>query len=170
MSEWGSNNIGAWPSNPTPSNPLDAMNEDQLLMLWSEKKKAIEAAKEEELDLRKYIVDRAFPKKEEGMNNKELGNGYVLKAGVKYNYNLSDNDTVEKCLNHISALGNDGPFIADRLVGWKPTLHLTEYRELCDKKEKGDECSTKIVSIINQMLTISEGSPSLEIKAPKSKK
>ncbi len=100
------------------------MNEDALLMLWADKKKAIELAKEAEMDLRKYIVGRAFPQKQEGMNTKELGNGYALKANVKYNYNLADNETVEKCLDHISALGNEGPFIADRLVSWKPSFLL----------------------------------------------
>src|SRR6266436_2583273 len=153
-----------------PSNPLDAMSEDQLLMLWDSKKKAIEVAKEEEMDLRKYIVGRAFPKKAEGTNTKELGNGYQLKAIIKYNYNLADNDTVEEKLNKISSLGNMGPFIADRLVSWKPTLSLREYRELCDCTDKGDKFAKNVVNIINEMLVITEGAPSLEIKEPKGKK
>ena len=84
-----------WPAQPTtPVNPLDAKSEDQLLMLWADKKAKIEVAKEEEMTLRKYIVDRAFPQKHEGMNTKELGQGYQLKAGVKYNYTLASNDIV----------------------------------------------------------------------------
>lgn len=162
------NNIAtAWPSNPIPTNPLDAMSEDALLMLWQQKKDAIEIAKAEEMDLRKYIVGRAFPQKQEGMNNRDLGNGYQLKASVKYNYNLAENSVVEECLNHISALGNEGPFIADRLVGWTPKFHLAEYRTLCEDKDKGDERATKILNIINQMLTIVEAAPSLEIKEPR---
>ena len=86
-----------WPSNPTPSNPWDAMSEDSLLVLWNDKKAAIEAAKNEEMELRKYIVKREFPKPNEGMNTKELGQGYQLKASVKYNYNLASNDVVEDC-------------------------------------------------------------------------
>lgn len=150
-------------------NPLDAMNEDALLMLWADKKKAIEQAKEAEMDLRKYIVGRAFPAKSEGMNTKELGNGYQLKAAVKYNYNLADNSKVEECLNHISDLGNEGPFIADRLVSWKPSFLLTEYRALCEAKDKGDERAAKILGIVNGMLTITEAAPTLEIKEPKKK-
>src|SRR5882762_2231618 len=130
----------AWPTpaNEThfSSNPLDAMSEDQLLMLWDSKKKAIEIAREEEMDLRKYIVGRSFPKKAEGTNTKELGNGYQLKATIKYNYNLADNNTVEEKLNKISSLGNMGPFIADRLVSWKPAFLLTEYRQLCEDEAK----------------------------------
>lgn len=169
-STWGGPVGQTWPSNPTPSNPWDALNEDQLLLLWSDIKKAIETAKEQELELRKYIVKREFPKPKEGMNNKDLGNGYQLKAGVKLNYNLADNDTVEECLNHIAALGNEGPFIADRLVGWTPSFKLVEYRTLCEAKDKGDERAIKILNIVNQMLTITEAAPTLEIKSPKVKK
>lgn len=163
-----------WPTqqwvNPTPSDPRDSMNQDALLLEWAAKKKAIQVAQEEELDLRKYIVKREFPNPNEGMNNKDLGQGYQLKAGVKFNYNLTDNDTVEECLNHISALGNEGPFIADRLVGWTPSFKLTEYRLLCEAKDKGDQAAIKILGIIEKMLTITEAAPTLEIKEPKAKK
>lgn len=158
-----------WPSNPTPSNPWDAMNEDQLLLLWEQKKKAIEVAKEEEMDLRKYIVKREFPKANEGMNTKELGGGYQLKAGVKYNYNLADNDKVEDCLNRISQIGNAGAAIADRLVSWKPNFLLTEYRQLVEDKEKGSKFADECLKVINEMLTITEAAPTLEIKEPKVK-
>jgi len=67
---WSSPPAIAWPSNPTPSNPWDAMNEDQLLLEWQKKKMFIETAKAEELELRKYIVKREFPKANEGTNNK----------------------------------------------------------------------------------------------------
>lgn len=157
-----------WPSQP--SNPLAGMNEDQLLMLWDQKKKAIEVAKEEEMELRKYIVARAFPKKTEGINTKELGNGYQLKADVKYNYNLADNDKVEACLNKIAAMGNSGAFVADRLISWKPSFLLTEYRQLCEDKLKGDKIASDMLMIVNEMLTITEAAPTLTIKEPKAKK
>lgn len=157
-------------TNPTPSSPYDAMNEDQLLLAWDDIKKAIETAKAQEMDLRKYIVNRAFPKKEEGMNNKELGNGYVLKANVKFNYNLADNDTVENCLAKVASIDNSGPFVADRLVSWSPHFKLTEYRILQDDAEKGDKFAIEVLKAIDPMLTISEAAPSLEIKEPKSKK
>jgi hypothetical protein len=166
-----------WPINPEPlknvwpsTNPLDTMNEDQLLVLWNNKKKAIETAKEEEMELRKYIVKREFPQKVEGTNTKELGNGYQLKAAIKYNYNLADNDTVEDCLNRIAKVDNTGAFIADRLVSWKPSFLLTEYRQLVEDKEKGSKSAEAILNIVNQMLTISEGAPTLEIKEPRKAK
>ena len=174
---WATPAPTAWPTaanNNVPAqaslNPLDAMNEDALLMLWADKKKAIEVAKEQEMDLRKYIVGRAFPQKHEGMNTKPLGNGYSLKAAVKYNYNLADNDKVEATLEKISALGNMGPFIADRLVSWKHSFLLTEYRQLCEDKEKGEKFADDCLKLINSMLTITEAAPTLEIKEPKAKK
>jgi hypothetical protein len=159
-----------WPLSAHSLNPWDNMNEDQLLLEWQKKKDAIEVAKAEEMDLRKYIVKREFPKAQEGTNTKELGQGYQLKAGIKYNYNLADNDTVEDCLNKISKLGNEGTFIAERLVSWKPSFLLTEYRALQESKEKGEKFAGEVLNIVNQMLTITEGAPTLEIKAPKSKK
>jgi len=151
-------------------NPWDAMSEDQLLLEWQAKKQAIETAKAEEMDLRKYIVAREFPKPSEGMNTKDLGNGYQLKAAVKYNYNLADNDTVEATLEKLSKLGNSGSAIADRLVSWKPNFLLTEYRQLCEDKEKGSQFAVQALDVINDMLTITEAAPTLEIKEPKGKK
>ena len=171
MNEWSSptSNNTQWPSNPTPSNPWDAMNEDALLLEWQKKKNAIETAKAEEMELRKYIVTREFPKPKEGMNTKELGAGYQLKAGVKFNYNLADNDTVEATLEKLSNMGAAGSAIADRLVSWKPNFLLTEYRQLCEDKDKGSQFAQTALSVINDMLTITEAAPTLEIKEPKSK-
>lgn len=158
------------PVNPIPSSPYDAMSNDDLLLEWNKRNKAITTAQTEEMELRKYIAKREFPNANEGMNTKELGNGYQLKAGIKYNYNLADNDKVEECLNHIAALGNEGPFIADRLVGWTPSFKLTEYRLLCEAKEKGDQRASDILKVVEKMLTITEAAPTLEIREPKGKK
>jgi len=162
------NLVGAtWPA---PTNPLDAMNEDQLLLLWQDKKAAIERAKEEEMDLRKYIVKREFPKPNEGTNRKELGQGYDLKAVIKYNYKCADNDKVEEGLGKLSALGNEGAFIADRLVGWTPTFKVTEYRLLQEEAEKGSNFAKKALDIVTSFMTITEAAPTLEIVTPKTKK
>jgi hypothetical protein len=146
------------------------LSEDQILMLWKEKQEAITAAKNEEMELRKHIVARAFPERHEGMNTKDLGEGYQLKAGVKFNYTLADNDTVEKCLDRIAKIGNQGAFIADRLVSWKPSFLLTEYRVLQEEKDKGSQDAALILKEITTMLTIDDAAPSLEIKPPPSKK
>lgn len=172
--EWKIVMTTQWPNyKPTgnwgPTNPLDAMSEDQLLMLWQKKKDAIETAKNEEMELRKYIVKREFPKAVEGTNTKELGAGYQLKSIIKYNYNLADNDTVEATLEKLSTLGNAGSAISDRLVSWKPNFLLTEYRQLQEDKEKGSKFADDALKIITEMLTIVEAAPTLEIREPKIK-
>ena len=147
-----------------------AMSQDQLLMLWDEKKKALSDAKEAEMELRKYIVSRAFPNKQEGTNTLELGNGYQLKAGVKFNYKLAENKIVESCLDRIALMGNMGPFVAERLVSWSPSFLLTEYRNLQEQAKDGDKFAKDVLQIVNEMLTIDDAAPSLEIKAPSKKK
>lgn len=147
-----------------------SLSEDQILMLWKEKQEAITAAKNEEMDLRKHIVDRAFPNKHEGMNNKDLGEGYTLKAGIKFNYKLADNDTVEKGLDAISKIGNQGAFIADRLVSWHPSFLLTEYRALQEESEKGSIDAKAILKEVTKFLTIDDAAPTLKIAEPKAAK
>ena len=160
------NNI--WPVQSI--NPYDAMDQDALLMRWDALKKAVEAAKEQEMELRKYIVTCAFPNADEGTNTIELGEGYKLKAVVKYNYTLSDNDTVEAGLDAISKIGNDGKFIADRLVSWTPNFLKREYTQLLDDKSKGSKIASDILDVVTTFLTIKDAAPTLDIVEPKVKK
>lgn len=146
------------------------LSRDELLMLWNNKKKELSILKEQELELRKYIVSRAFPNPNEGMNTLELGEGYQLKAAVKYNYNLEDNKKVEDGLNRIEKIGNNGSFIADRLVSWTPNFLLTEYRVLQTEAKEGSQEAKQILAIVNDFLIITEAAPTLDIKEPKGKK
>lgn len=151
------------------TNPLDAMTQDQVLLKWQELKDAVEKAKEAEMEMRKYIVKRAFPNATEGTNKIELGQGYELKAVVKYNYNLDpDLDKVEAALDDIANLGNEGAFLADRLVKWSASFLLTEYRKLSEPD--ATEIQKKIKKRIDEVLTITDAAPTLEIKEPKAKK
>lgn len=150
--------------------PRDKLSRDEILVLWNDTKSALEYAKNEEMDLRKYVVKRAFPDKQEGTNTVELGNGYSLKANVKFNYKLADNTVVEKTLDAIAKIGNEGSFIADRLVSWSPSFLLAEYRELQKQAENGNDTAQQILSLIGNMLIVDEAAPSLDIKTPKVKK
>lgn len=163
---------GTWANSPKPAsnNPWDTLNQDELILLHKQKQEALSALKQEELELRKYIVDRAFPNKEEGTNTLELGKGYELKAVVKYNYKLDDNNKVEAGLAKIAATGNQGAFIADRLVGWTPNFYVSEYRKLQEDAEAGSPEAKAILKIIPEFLTITEAAPTLTIKEPKVKK
>lgn len=149
----------------------DNIGRDDILTAWDDLKKNIVALKEQELDLRKYIVQRAFPSPQEGTNTEELGNGFKLKAVVKYNYKLSaDNKTVEAGLDELSNSGNDGSFLADRLVSWSPNFLLQEYRQIQEDAEGGSEIAKQRLLIISKFMTITEAAPDLKIVEPKGKK
>jgi len=174
MTEWGTGwNVPPQMLNPTapPKNPWDLLNQDQLLMEHDALQKQIAKLKETEMELRKYIVDRAFPNKHEGMNTLELGNGYELKANIKFNYKLADNKVVEDCLDRIALTGNQGAFIAERLVSWKPSFLVTEYRVLQEEAKEGSDAAKAILKIVNdEMLVILEAAPELKIKEPRKAK
>lgn len=147
----------------------DKFNQDELLVRWNELKIILATAKENEIEIRKYIVKRAFPNPNEGTNTQELGNGYALKATVKFNYKLEGNEKVEQGLERISKIGNSGAFIADRIVSWTPALSLKEYRDIQERSESSEEAKA-ILKEVETFLIISEAAPTLEIKEPKAKK
>jgi len=148
----------------TAIDPRDSWTQDQCLMHWQTLQRQLADAKEAEMDMRKYVLKRAFPQRQEGTNTVNLGNGYTLKAAVKYNYKLRENDIVEKCLDRIAKVGNQGSFIAERLVSWTPSFLLTEYRAL---QEADTPDAKAILNICYEMLEISEAAPTLTIAEPK---
>lgn len=133
---------------------------DELLKKWEASKLQLETAKANEMDQRKAFVAFAFdPDKQSGTERIELENGYQAKAVKKLNYNVNQ-DTVNDALDKIENLDAQGKFIAERLIKWKAELSLTEYNQL--------EAKYKV--IIDQVISTSEGAPSLEIVAPKNQK
>lgn len=145
--------------------PLD---QDGLLMLHQQSKQQLDFWKAEEMELRKLTVQVLIPEKTEGTNTVDLGNGWQAKAKIKYNYKLDpDNDKVWAGLERIEKIGNEGKFIADRLVSWTPNFLLTEYRQLQEDSEKGSLFAQTVLKEIESFLTISEAAPELEIKEPK---
>lgn len=148
----------------------DALTRDQVLTAWDHCKKQLAEVKANELEWRKYVVKRAFPDKQEGTNTVDLGNGYTLKAAIKFNYKLADNTIVKKTLDAITKIGNEGAFIADRLVSWSPSFLLMEYRELQKQAESGSDTAQQILAKIGEMLVVDEAAPTVSIIAPKVKK
>lgn len=128
---------------------------DNLILSWKEAKAQLDAVKAKEATIRAALVAAAFPNAKEGVNTLELGNGWQLKATVKYNYNLDKKNT-DNAIEKIEETGEDGKFVAERLVTWKPELSIREYRQL-DPKHK---------VIIDEVLTIKEGAPTVELVEP----
>lgn len=141
----------------------ETANRDAVIMKWQDAVKALAAAKDAEAALRKEVLKEAFDfdaDDREGTQNVELGNGYKLKAVFKLNRRLNNqDDAVDKVLTKIEKSGAEGQFLADRLVKWKPELSLSEYKKCPDKFKK----------LLDEVMTASPGTPSLELVVPKSK-
>lgn len=135
------------------------------LQAWNEIDAEMTRLKAVEAEARKLCVAAYFANAAEGTTNYDLGNGYTLKAVKKNNYRLAANDKVDDALAAIEKLGERGKFIAERIVRYKPDLSLTEYKNL----DMANPTDKSVKDIVDSILTISDGMPSLEIVAPKTK-
>lgn len=172
---------GPFPNNPPvwsqPAPKLTPQQQrDAALLAWKNAKLALDAAKDAEMAARNSVVEMFFPNGEgkEGMNTVQLGNGYELKYGKKLNYSLKsptdgvkDIDAVDDVIDAFAKCGNEGSFIADRLFKFTAELSISEYRTLCEDA-KTDPYKGKMLELLNTILVIKPGAPTLEIKEPKS--
>ena len=141
---------------------------EETLQTWLDCQRVAKEAIERERAARAAVV-AAFPipaGKKEGTVNIPLNNGYGLKVVLKQNYNI-DQSNVDAALEAIEALGAEGQFIAERLVKFKADLSLTEYRMLAD--DNATKAQKEIKKLIDGVLTITDGTPTLELKEPKAK-
>lgn len=185
--DWNSFTPAAPQQTATPINPNDPIAQlrahyatltpeewtkerDKLLEQWRKEDAIVAAAKAAEMETRTKLVTLLFdPAKDEGTETLELGNGWKVKAQKKLNYTLGNSRAdpkfkdVEAALDTIESLPEiaEASFIAERLVRWKPELTLTEYRNL-----NTDARYAKIKEIIDRVLTVKPGSPSLELIEP----
>lgn len=151
---------------------------DGVLMLWERSKKIISDATAFEMEMRKLAVGLLVKpeEKKEGTNNVELGNGFVAKATVKYNYTLKSDkagvdkiDAIDNCIDDFAKLDNEGSFIADRLFTWDVKLSVAEYR-LLEEAAKTSATKAAMFKRLQDVLEIKEAAPTLEIREPKVKK
>lgn len=161
-----------WPSAPKP------ITLDEALMKWDAAKKALEVAKETEMEARKLAFALGFgADAKEGTNTRELGNGYELKGVKKLNYKLKAPadysgdtvDAVDDCIERFGRISNEGEFIAERLFKFSVDMSVSEYRKLVEEAEYSAPKKAMLAEL-NKILEITEGAPTLEIKEPKAKK
>jgi hypothetical protein len=154
-----------------PKKAMTVEERDALLNKWLAAQQALVKAKDEEAKLRAQVVSDIIQAKpgEKGTRNYELNAGYKLKAVLKLNYKLN-NDEVDNTLDRIERIGEEGKFIAERLVKFKPELSVTEYNTISERAANGDSTAKKIIAELNKILTISDATPSLELVEPKAKK
>lgn len=133
-----------------------------LVTQWENAKAASSNAVELERNLRAQVMAAVFPNAKVGTNNFDLGRGYTLKAVKKLNYKIDDS-RIDDAVEAIEALGNEGAFLGGRLVRFKPELATGEYNKL----DATNPTHVKIKALIDGVLTITDGSPTLEITKPK---
>jgi hypothetical protein len=143
---------------------------DQKIMNWQRAKASLDGAKELEMQLRKEVVAENFPDAKVGVNNLDITGGWKLKGTVKQNYSLDKSDDcarTDAVCEAIADIGNEGPFIIERLVKWKPEISVGEYKKLQERAKGGDQFAVNVLEKINTVLTITDGSPELEVIPPK---
>ncbi len=148
-------------------------DKDGMLMLWQQSKKTLDRVKEFEMRYRKICAAFLVPTKTEGMQTVELGNDFKAKVNHKYNYNLKkvSNNDLWASLDKIKTYGNLGPVVAESLVSWTPNFLKTEYNNLLEEAETGNDNAKAILKIVNdEMLVIEIAAPTLTIVEPKVKK
>lgn len=130
----------------------------KLIGEWKEAKEALENARVLENDLRKQVVSMAFAKSDnrEGTFNRDLEHGWKLKVVFKQNRTLNEKE-LGKALTAIADKGPEGFVLAKRLVSYKPTLAVGEYKKL----------ATEFRTIMDTVVITKPGLPELTLVAPK---
>lgn len=129
------------------------LTRDEKIVAWKDAKLQLDAFKKLEMELRKELVSENFDhEKLEGTENLELGNDWKLKCVKKLSYKLDNQKGAT-----VKALAAMPSYVAERLVKWEPKLSTSEYKKL-DATNR---------AIIDEVLTITEASPSLDLVAPK---
>lgn len=118
---------------------------------WNAKKKTLSFAKNEEMEIRKAIVNTIAPGASEGSHTIEV-DGLILGVKISFNRKVLDEE-----LSVLSPEFEKEGISVDALIRKKPELNMAAYRKLDDEKR----------TIFEQCLEIKEGAPELEVKPPK---
>lgn len=141
------------PDQKTPAQ-IAAENE-QRLAEWYQVQSELDELKAKELRLRNECVAAYFggvEKLKEGVNKRDMPEGWVLKATGKLNRKV-DEAAIPAVAQELATKGVS----IDTLVKYKPDLSTTVYRELTEEQRK----------IMDQALIITPGTPQLELAKPK---
>lgn len=132
------------------------MTLDEMLLEQQQAAKQANFYAKRDKELRDLIYGMAFAGLEDGKtHNQPLGNGYFLKGKRDIRYKV-DANAADAALDELTALGNEGPFVAERIIKWTPELSVSEYKKLTPAQK----------AIIDKVVTTTPGLPTLEIKEP----
>lgn len=132
-------------------------NRDAVLLAWREADARKDAAVAEERSLRAEAISASFGRLAFGVNAVELGNGWKLKGTNYPRYEVRKNAAGD--YSHIPQYLAQLPSgIANSLIKWKAELNTSVYNSLSRDEQV----------IVNNFITIVDGSPQLEIVPPTS--
>lgn len=134
-----------------PENVLTQADLDE----WARLNKELKAIKDKEMLLRKKIFSCCFKDPVEGTNTFNLADGWAIKG----KYVLNRKPDIALINNRANDLRTVYGINLDQLIKWSPELALSEYRKLTDEQRK----------VVDDCLTITEGSPSIEVVQSKRK-
>lgn len=120
---------------------------------WAKKVVALASLKKEEMDLRKKLFGAFFEDPDEGVNDFDLGNDWVLKGTHKITRTV-DEAALAPILKKMPKT------VQEKLIVQKPSLVKKIYDKLTDKNRK----------VFDLALIIKPGAPTLAIVPPKEKK
>jgi hypothetical protein len=158
-----------------------AARRDNAILTWRHDKQQLDFWKGNEAARRAEVTAICFPEAKKGTQRYPLGSGYALKLVYGYNYKLGNKEMVdpinpgeaipvrkqvEMLEDAIAELGNEGPFLAQRLIKWTPELVEREYLAL----DSDNETHMKAKALIDAILTITPASPQLALEEPKASK
>lgn len=132
------------------------------LAKWFKLKQQLAKVKSAEALLRSRLFKHYFPAPEEGANTFPIndGTGAEIK-GVHTIQRDVDEAELEALREAMFEEGSNLPQLSiDKLVKWKPSLVKAEYNRLTDDER----------AVFERALIIKPGSPSMDIKIPKSPK
>lgn len=114
-----------------------------------------------EAELRTLIVFEAGFPAEDGTHYFELAEGFRLQCVRRTNYTISkEKGALEGALLNITNMGEEGKFIAQRVIKYTPELVMKEYKDL----------QPHYKSILDRVVTSKPGMPALELIPPKEPK
>lgn len=143
-------------------------NQYDYIARWNKVKEELKRLQDEELDLRQEIVKNLFSAdKVEGSETVTLGNGWKLNAKKPLYYKVASGPEMgaleDLCdRNHLGTVCED-------IFRWKPELNVTAYKKTVPivVSLMSNELAQVFEKALSGVITITPGTPSLELIAPK---
>ena len=128
------------------------------LQLWAELEEQASKYKELEMLARKTIFKKAWPEWRVGVNNYPLFNGWLLKGTGKINYRV-DKEMFPQVSEGLASMG----LAIDDYLRVSYSLAEGEYNKIL----KDESANQTVGPVLRQMISSSDGAPTLEIVKPR---